>query len=184
MGINQVIPSLHKAVFLDRDGVINQAIVKNGKPYPPSQLSELKIIAGVQEAFQDLRAAGFLLIVVTNQPDVARGTTDKSVVEKINNALMSKLPLNDVFVCYHDNKDQCDCRKPLPGLILQAAAKYDINLTSSFMVGDRWRDVEAGKNAGCKTIWINAGYDEPRPKSIPDFEASSLKEAATLILMN
>jgi len=173
-----------KAVFLDRDGVINQAIIKNGKPYPPSSLSELKIIAGVQEALQDLRAAGFLLILVTNQPDVARGTTDKATVENINNVLTSQLPLDDVFVCYHDNKDQCACRKPLPGLILQAAAKYDINLAASFMIGDRWRDVEAGKSAGCKTIWVNAGYDEPKPKSTPDFESSSLKKAVTLILIN
>jgi D-glycero-D-manno-heptose 1,7-bisphosphate phosphatase len=174
----------HKAIFLDRDGVINQAIIKNGKPYPPSSISELKIIAGVQEALQDLRVAGFLLILVTNQPDVARGTTDKATIEAINNALMSQLPLDDVFVCYHDNRDRCNCRKPLPGLILQAAAKYDINLAASFMVGDRWQDIEAGKNAGCKTVWVNAGYDEPKPKSSPDFESSSLKDAVTLILAN
>lgn len=178
------ISSVRKAVFLDRDGVINQAIIKNGRPYPPNSLSELKIIAGTQEALQDLHIAGFLLIVVTNQPDVARGTTDKSIIEMLNNVLISQLPIDDVFVCYHDNKDQCECRKPLPGLILQAAAKYDINLTASFMIGDRWKDIEAGKNAGCKTIWINAGYDEQQPKFPPDFETLSLKEAVTLILAN
>jgi D-glycero-D-manno-heptose 1,7-bisphosphate phosphatase len=173
--------SLYKAIFLDRDGVINQAIVKDGKPYPPSSLAELKIIDGVKEALDILHHAGFLLILVTNQPDVARGTCDKSTVEAINNALLCQLPLDDVFVCYHDDKDRCDCRKPMPGLILQAVAKYGIKLADSFMVGDRFRDIDAGKNAGCKTIWINAGYDEPKTKIKPDFEVRSLKEAAVLI---
>ena len=173
--------SVRKAVFLDRDGVINQAIIKNGKPYPPSSISELKIITGVKEALEDLREAGFLLIVVTNQPDVARGATDKLLVETINNTLISQLPLDDVFVCYHDDNDKCDCRKPLPGLILQASSKYNIDLNNSFMIGDRWRDIDAGKNASCKTMWINAGYDERQPES-PDFEVLSLKEAANIIL--
>jgi len=172
---------VRKAVFLDRDGVINQAIIKNGKPYPPSSISELKIITGVKEALEDLREAGFLLIVVTNQPDVARGATDKLLVETINNTLISQLPLDDVFVCYHDDNDKCDCRKPLPGLILQASSKYNIDLNNSFMIGDRWRDIDAGKNASCKTMWINAGYDERQPES-PDFEVLSLKEAANIIL--
>lgn len=172
---------MRKAVFLDRDGVINQAIIKNGKPYPPSSISELKIITGVKEALEDLREAGFLLIVVTNQPDVARGATDKLLVETINNTLISQLPLDDVFVCYHDDNDKCDCRKPLPGLILQASSKYNIDLNNSFMIGDRWRDIDAGKNASCKTMWINAGYDERQPES-PDFEVLSLKEAANIIL--
>ena len=172
-----------KAVFLDRDGVINQAIIKKGKPYPPNSLSELKIISGVQEALQNLKAAGFLLIIITNQPDVARGITNKSTVEKINNNLKQNLLLDDIFICYHDDQDKCNCRKPLPGLILQAANKYDIDLNTSFMVGDRWRDVKAGQKAGCKTIWVSAGYNEQKLKLSPDFEVKSLKEGSDLILM-
>jgi D-glycero-D-manno-heptose 1,7-bisphosphate phosphatase len=182
VGIGKVKQPLLRAVFLDRDGVINKAIVKDGKPYPPSSLSELKIIAGVPKDLQDLYAAGFLLIIVTNQPDVARGITAKSTVEEINSFLISKLPLDDIFVCYHDDKDRCICRKPLPGLLLRAVDKYNIDLTASFMIGDRWRDIAAGKNAGCKTVWINVGYDEPKPNMLPDFEVASLKEAVALIL--
>jgi len=172
---------LRKAIFLDRDGVINQSIIRNGKPYPPASLADLKIIDGVPEALKKLHAAHFLLLVVTNQPDVARGTTKMAAVEEINHCLQQNLVLDEVFVCYHDDKDQCICRKPLPGLLLQAAAKYKINLAESFMIGDRWKDIDAGKNAGCKTIWIDMGYDEKIPSSA-DFIAKSLKEAANWIL--
>lgn len=173
---------LRKAIFLDRDGVINQSIVKNGKPYPPSSLAEVRIIDGVAEALVNLRQAGFLLIVVTNQPDVARGTIANSVVTEINSFLQKQLPLDDVFVCIHDDKDKCYCRKPLPGLILQAARKYNIDLKQSFMVGDRWKDMGAGRCAGCKTIWIDLGYDEKKPSVTPDHVARSLAEAVPWIL--
>jgi len=173
---------LYKAVFLDRDGVINHSIIKNGKPFPPSSLAEVKIIDGVAEALASLRQAGFLLIVVTNQPDVARGTIANSVVNEINDYLKLELLLDDIFVCIHDDKDKCYCRKPLPGLILQAARKYKIDLKQSFMVGDRWKDVEAGKRAGCKTIWIDLKYDEKKPSVAPDYVTQSLKEAVTWIL--
>lgn len=175
---------LRKAVFLDRDGVINHSIVKNGKPFPPSSLAEVKIIDGVAKAFTDLRQAGFLLIVVTNQPDVARGTIANSVVEEINGFLQQQLLLDDVLVCIHDDKDKCYCRKPLPGLILQAARKYSIDLQQSFMVGDRWKDVEAGRRAGCKTIWIDLGYDEKKPGVAPDYATQSLADAVPWILQN
>jgi len=173
---------LRKAVFLDRDGVINQSIVRNGKPFPPSSLDEVKIIDGVVEALAALRQAGFLLIVVTNQPDVARGTVVNSVVEEINAFFKKELLLDDVFVCIHDDKDKCDCRKPLPGLILQAAKKYNIDLKQSFMVGDRWKDVEAGRRAGCKTIWIDLGYDEKKPSVTPNHVTRSLSAAISWIL--
>lgn len=173
---------LHKAVFLDRDGVINQAVVKNGKPFPPSSLAEVKIIDGVVEALVSLRQAGFLLIVVTNQPDIARGSIAHAAVEEINNFLKKKLLLDDVFMCAHDDKDQCDCRKPLPGLLLQAAKKYDIDLKRSFMVGDRWKDVEAGRRAGCKTVWIDLEYDEKKPRVAPDYVAQSLIGAVSWIV--
>lgn len=169
------------AVFLDRDGVINRAPVRNGKPYPPKNLDEMEILPGVATALAELRAAGYLLIVVTNQPDVARGTTSQESVEAINNDLAARLPIDEFRTCYHDNNDGCDCRKPLPGALLAAAAEHGITLATSYMVGDRWRDTEAGSKAGCKTIFIDYGYDEQQPASV-DFTVRSLVEAADIIL--
>jgi D-glycero-D-manno-heptose 1,7-bisphosphate phosphatase len=171
-----------RAVFLDRDGVINQAIVRDGKPYPPSGVDELKIVAGAAEALRDLKQAGFLLIVVTNQPDIARGTRDRSAVEAIHQALRKTLPLDDFFVCPHDDSDHCDCRKPRPGLLLRAAQKYDIDMPHSFMVGDRWRDVDAGASAGCATVWIDYRYREKRSATEASVTVDSIREAADWIL--
>lgn len=168
---------LRRAVFLDRDGVLNQAIIKNGKPYPPAHTEELMIPSDVQAGLQRLKLAGFLLIGATNQPDVARGKTDKKIVEAINTALMQQLPLDEITVCYHDDQDQCQCRKPLPGLLLEAAKKHGIDLKKSFMVGDRWKDIEAGRRAGVKTIWIDCGYAE-QPASGQDCTVSSFAAAA------
>jgi len=170
-----------RAVFLDRDGVINRAIVRQRRPYPPSTPAELEVLPGVDRALTALKQAGFLLIVVTNQPDVARGTTQKKVVEAINLSLASKLPIDEFFTCFHDNVDDCECRKPKPGALLAAAEKHGIDLAASFMVGDRWRDIEAGYRAGCQTLFIDYGYDEKQPDQF-DFKVSSLLEAATEIL--
>jgi D-glycero-D-manno-heptose 1,7-bisphosphate phosphatase len=128
-----------------------------------------------------LQAAGFMLIVVTNQPDVARGTTSKATVEEINDYLASNLPIDEFRTCYHDSADGCDCRKPLPGALLAAASQHAIELRQSYMVGDRWRDIEAGHRAGCSTIFIDYGYDEKQPDST-DHRAHSLTEAAHIIL--
>ena len=171
---------MRRAVFLDRDGVINRAIVRGGMPFPPANLEELEILPGVPEALQKLRDANFLLIVVTNQPDVARGTAKKADVEEMNAQLFSQLPLDDIKTCYHDSGDACLCRKPLPGALIDAAKEYQIDLSKSFMVGDRWRDVEAGQTAGCKTFFINYRYAEKHPE-IPDFIVSSLLEAQQII---
>lgn len=172
---------MRRAVFLDRDGVINRAIVRDGKPFPPSSMAELDILPGVEDALKKLHAAGYLLIVVTNQPDVARGITNKEGVEQINNFLNAKLPIDEFRTCYHDSDDGCSCRKPLPGALLDAAREHEIDLSKSFMVGDRWRDIEAGTSAGCKTFFINYSYLEQRPET-PDFIVSSLYEAQTIIL--
>lgn len=173
---------MNRAVFLDRDGVINRAFVRNGLPYPPAGLSELEILPGVLEALLRLkRNAGFRLIVVTNQPDVARGTQMREMVEAMHQFLSEHLPIDEFRVCYHDDQDQCDCRKPAPGMLLEAARKYDLDLTESFMVGDRWRDIESGRLAGCKTIFINYGYAEKQPAEYTS-AAASLAEAADLIL--
>lgn len=172
---------MRRAVFLDRDGVINRAIVREGKPYPPADLAALEILPGVPEALRALHHAGLLLIVVTNQPDVARGTTPQHVVEAINSHLAATLPIDEFRTCYHDSGDGCDCRKPLPGALLHAARLHGIELGNSYMVGDRWRDIEAGQRAGCKTIFIDYGYDEKQPESV-DYRVSTLGEAATIIL--
>ena len=170
-----------KAVFLDRDGVVNKAVVKDRKPYPPESLAELEILPGVALALNNLYQRGYILIVVTNQPDVARGTVRLETVKEINSFLQSRLPIHAFFCCYHDNSDGCECRKPKPGAILSAAQKYDIDLTQSFMVGDRWRDIEAGISAGCKTIFLDYGYDEKQPTHL-DYRVHSLYEASKLIL--
>lgn len=170
-----------EAVFLDRDGVINRAVVRDGKPYPPANLGEMEILRGVEDALAKLKAAGYLLVVVTNQPDVARGTTPRETVEEINDFLGSVLPIDEFRTCYHDSGDGCDCRKPLPGSILAAAEKYGIQLSASFMVGDRWRDIEAGEKAGCQTIFIDHGYNEKQPETA-DYRVLSLSEAADVIL--
>ena len=174
---------MRRAVFLDRDGVLNRAIVRDGRPHPPSNLEELEILPGVIEACTRLREVGFLLIVITNQPDVARGTQRREVVEAINRALCAQVPVDDIRVCYHDDADDCPCRKPKPGLILEAAQEWDIDLASSFVVGDRWKDIEAGRRAGCRTVFIDYNYNEPRPES-PDCRVNSLMEAVDWIIQH
>ncbi len=169
-----------RAVFLDRDGVVNRALVREGKPYPPRDLSELEVPLGTAEALEELRAAGYLLIVITNQPDVARGNQSRAMVEAINAALRARLPLDEIRVCYHDDVDRCSCRKPEPGLILDAARERGIDLAASYTIGDRWRDVEAGERAGTTTIFIDYGYREAPPSRF-DAKVSSLAEAASWI---
>jgi D-glycero-D-manno-heptose 1,7-bisphosphate phosphatase len=169
-----------RAVFLDRDGVLNRAEVRGGRPYPPASVDETKILPGVAEALTALREAGFLLIVVTNQPDVARGTQRREVVEAINAKLKAALPLDDFYVSYEDGDSPR--RKPNPGLLLEAAQAYQINLVASFMVGDRWKDVEAGRRAGCASVFIDLGYDEPRPEPPADYTADGLPSAASWII--
>jgi len=172
---------MNRAVFLDRDGVINRAHVREGKPYPPSGWAEIEILPDVPQALMTLRRAGFLLIVVTNQPDVARGTTSREAVEEINKHLALHLAIDEFYTCFHDTQDGCECRKPQPGSLLAAARKYTIDLGSSYMVGDRWKDIEAGRRAGCKTIFIDYGYTEKQPESV-DYRVSSLLDAAHIIL--
>jgi D-glycero-D-manno-heptose 1,7-bisphosphate phosphatase len=164
---------LRRAVFLDRDGVLNEAVVREGRPYPPGSLAEMNLLPGVEDACARLKQSGFLLIVVTNQPDIARGTVTRGEVEAINAALKARLGLDEVCVCPHEDMDDCACRKPKPGLLLDAARRWKIDLAKSFMIGDRWRDVEAGRAAGCRTIFVDYGYAERRPDA-PDIVAQSL----------
>jgi D-glycero-D-manno-heptose 1,7-bisphosphate phosphatase len=173
---------MKKAVFLDRDGVLNIATVKHGKPYPPDGHAKVQLVLRVRESLQILNKIGFMLFCITNQPDVARGTRTRKEVEKINDELCKQLPLDDFMVCYHDNHHQCMCRKPKPGMLLKLAKKHEINLAESYMVGDRWGDIMAGLNAGCKTIFIDYNYDEKKPVDIADFIVSTLTEGVRIIL--
>lgn len=175
MGVDTLKP---RAVFLDRDGVLTRALVRDGQPYPPASLDDMQLLPGVPEALARLKAAGFALVVVSNQPDVARGLTTKETVDAINARLIEALPLDEVRVCLHDDRDRCACRKPGPGLLLEPPL-YDVS--GSFMVGDRWRDIEAGRRAGCRaTILVDYGYDEPAGD--PTRRVASLAEAADWIL--
>jgi D-glycero-D-manno-heptose 1,7-bisphosphate phosphatase len=182
VGISSLRNVRQRAVFLDRDGVINKAIVRDGKPYPPSSLTELETTPGAREDLERLKHLGFLLIVVTNQPDIGRGTQSREAIDEMHALLRRELPLDDVFVCPHGGgAERCGCRKPLPGLLLQAAAKYDIDLKRSYMVGDRWRDIEAGHAAGCATIFLDFHYSEKGPAVDPAITVSSLSDAVTYI---
>ncbi|MBV8068600.1 MAG: HAD family hydrolase [Acidobacteriaceae bacterium] len=171
-----------RAVFLDRDGVLNESVVRDGKPYPPASLAQVVIVPDALASLRRLKDHGFLLLVVTNQPDVRRGSTTQEQVNQIHHFLSSQLPLDDFFVCYHDDSDACRCRKPRPGLIEAGAAAYHVDVASSFLVGDRWRDIEAGVAAGCRTIFIDRGYNEKNSKLAADITVSSLSGAADWIL--
>ena len=172
---------MRRAVFLDRDGVLNASVIRQGKPYPPDSLADLMVLPGVREALLTLRAAGYINIVVTNQPDVGAGKQRVEVVEAIHDRLRRELSLDDVKVCYHTDDQKCDCRKPNPGMLLEAARVHDIDLTQSFLVGDRWRDVAAGQAAGCGCFFVDYEYQEQRPEK-PYVAVKSLSEAAALIL--
>ena len=174
---------MKRAVFLDRDGVLNRAVVRAGRPYAPTSLEEFTLLPGVLEALTDLRTAGFVLVVVTNQPDLATGRMRPEVAEAIHQKLRALLPIDDIKVCGHVDEDDCSCRKPRPGMLLEAARDWSIDLCRSFIVGDRWRDVSAGKAAGCKTIFVDYGYAEELADR-PDFVVTSLPEAVKIILGN
>jgi D-glycero-D-manno-heptose 1,7-bisphosphate phosphatase len=176
MGVD---PVMRPAVFLDRDGVINRTVIREGKMYPPASLDQLEILPGVPDALHALKQTGYALVVTTNQPDVARGLTTYEIVAAIHDRLAERLPIDEFRVCYHDDADDCACRKPRPGLLL-AEPRYDVS--RSVMVGDRWRDVDAGRAAGCRaTILVDYGYDELITHE-PDVRVASLADAAQWIL--
>lgn len=167
------------AVFLDRDGVLNEAVVRNGKPFPPATVNELVIVPDAAASLTRLKRAGYRLVVVTNQPDVAHGRQRREIVEAINAQLLSRLPLDEIRVCYHSDEDGCDCRKPKPGLLLREPVH---DLAKSVIVGDRWRDVEAGRRACVgAAVLIDAGYAEAMTVE-PDVRVASLTAAVSWIL--
>jgi D-glycero-D-manno-heptose 1,7-bisphosphate phosphatase len=168
----------HPAVFLDRDGVINRAIVRNGKPFPPQDLASFEILPGVADALARLKAVGYRLVVVTNQPDIARGTQDGMVVESMHDRLRAELPLDGIEMCCDETSDRY---KPQTGMLRDAARDLGIDLSRSAMVGDRWRDVDCGKAAGCFTVFIDHGYAESL-RAAPDAVCDGLPAAADAIL--
>ena len=170
-----------RAVFLDRDGVLNRNILRGGKATSPRTMDEVEITRGAENACNTLRAAGYLLVMVTNQPEIARGIQNPQTLGEINRWLCEQLRIHSVKVCPHDDQDDCACRKPKPGMILDAAKELKIDLQQSFLVGDRWRDVEAGRRAGCRTVLIACGSEETVELN-PDFTAASLAEASEWIL--
>lgn len=169
------------AVFLDRDGVLVQGEERDGKSYAPRRLEDFQLLPGVREAVEQFRRAGFLAVVVTNQPDIANGLVDAEVVEAMHQRLREWLPVDAVEVCPHSDRQDCDCRKPKPGLLLAAARRLNIDLGRSVMVGDRWKDIEAGRRAGCRTVFVDRGYREQRPEA-PDLTVDSLPAAVQWIL--
>jgi transaldolase len=170
-----------RAVFLDRDGVINANILRDGRPVAPTTLEQFRLLPGVEEAARRLSNAGYDIIVITNQPDVATGRTSRETVTAMHDAIRARMPVDEIKVCFHTDADNCGCRKPKPGMILDAAKERGIDLRRSWVVGDRWRDIEAGRIAGCLTAFVDYGYEQEGPNS-PDVVVASLAEAAERIL--
>lgn len=178
--------SLRPAVFLDRDGTLNVQVVRDGKPYPPDTLAEFRLYDGVPEACARLKAAGYVLVVATNQPDVGRGKQQQAVVEAMHARLRELVPtLELIQVCYHGGDahgQPCDCRKPKPGMLTDAARRLGLDLARSWMVGDRWGDIDAGHAAGCRTVFIDHGYAERAPARPPHYTVRDFTAATGIIL--
>lgn len=166
---------MNKAIFLDRDGVINRVIMHNGIPNPPIRLSDVYLITGIKELIKKWHDDGYIVIVITNQPDVANNIVTKNKVDKINKYLKSEVMFDDIFVCYHNGNDNCNCRKPKVGLFIEAKTKYNIDFSKSYMIGDRWKDMEAGEKVGCKTIFIDNNYEEKKPIG-PDYTFNKVSD--------
>jgi D-glycero-D-manno-heptose 1,7-bisphosphate phosphatase len=174
---------LKPAVFLDRDGTLNVQLVRDGTPFAPERLEDFQLYDGVPQGCKALKAAGYTLVVATNQPDVGRGTVAQEVIESMHTQLMQLIPeIDRVEVSYDPGRGEKSLRrKPAPGMLLDAAKALGIDLSRSWMVGDRWRDVECGKNAGVKTVFIDFGYSD-EGKSVADHKVKTFQEAVDLIV--
>ena len=169
-----------RGAFLDRDGVINAVWVDEaGVSHPPPSVAELTILDGVDEGIARLREAGFRLVVVSNQPDVSRGTQSAAEVHAINRVLDARFNFDAIRVCFHDRADACACRKPQPGMLVDAAAELGIDLRESVMIGDRATDIEAGRRVSCHTVLV---APVGSPSHGADFVAPSLRDAAEWVV--
>ena len=173
---------LRRAVFLDRDGVLVVPIFREGRSFAPTNLREFSIYPDAAKCVNLLKRAGFAVVVVSNQPDVGAGRVSRRFVEEMNARLSDAMPIDVVKVCYHTRDQRCTCRKPLPGMLLEAAAELEIDLSASIMVGDRASDVEAGAAAGCRTVFVDLGYTSEPPPPNPSKFVDSLGEATDWIL--
>jgi len=182
MGKHQV---ARRAVFLDRDGVLNRPLIKDGRPYPPTRVDDFELYPDVVEGCARLQAKGFLLIVATNQPDVGRGIQNVEAVEAIHRKMLAALPqISRVEVCWHAGSkwaDPCTCRKPQPGMLRRAAEALHIDLSRSFLIGDRWRDIDCARAVGCRAVFIDRGYMEPL-RGAPDWTVKTFTEAVEAVL--
>jgi len=186
---------MNKAVFLDRDGTVNEEVGYL------SELQQLKLLPGAGKAIKRLNDTGFKVVLVTNQSGVARGYFPESFVQETHKLLIRMLKdegadLDGIYYCPHHPKAgsseytrECDCRKPATGLLDRAAQELSIDLSSSFVIGDKWSDVELGQRAGCKSILVRSGHTPDAPGNIkpervqpPDFTAHDLAEAVDWIL--
>ena len=170
-------------IFLDRDGVICRTFIRNGKPFAPRSLEEFKLMPNSRRSVMQLKQAGFIVVVVTNQPDIGNGFVNNEVINEMHQKLLEKTLVNDIIVCPHRQDYGCKCRKPEPGMLFTASEKYGIDLRKSFMVGDRASDIEAGEKAGCRTVFIDRHYSEPPPPA-PEAIVNSLQKAVKYILIN
>ena len=176
---------MNKAVFLDRDGVLNEIIFREGKPTSPREIGEFRLLPGVNEALRALKDRGFLVFVITNQPEIARGTLTVERLREMHHLLSQTLSIDKIYVCMHNDGDGCECRKPKPGLLLRGAEEWEIDLGASYMVGDRWKDIEAGATAGCTTILVKSpcsGEPSPGEPVQSDYVVENLLEAAKIIV--
>jgi D-glycero-D-manno-heptose 1,7-bisphosphate phosphatase len=148
-----------RAIFFDRDGVLNEVVWRDGAPVSPRCAAELRLVAGAAEAVRRLRSAGWLVLVVTNQPDLARGALERAEHDRILALFRESLAVDDVAVCPHDDTHDCRCRKPKPGMLEDLAARHRVVLSRSVMVGDSWKDIEAGRRAGCRTVLLRREYN-------------------------
>ncbi|HLZ30431.1 MAG TPA: HAD-IIIA family hydrolase [Chloroflexota bacterium] len=168
-----------RGVFLDRDGVLVKEIVRGGRAYAPTRLEDFRLVPEAPAQVNRLRAAGLVCIVFTNQPEVSSGALSRDLLDTMHAQLRESVAVEDILVCPHGAADGCDCRKPLPGMLHTGAAKWSLNLTESFVVGDRWRDIDAGRAAGCFTLLLQRSYSA---SDNADVTCQHLTEAVDLIL--
>ena len=170
----------NKAIFFDRDGVLNETLLKNGKPYAPRNIKDFKIVSDADSILNYLASLNYLIFVVTNQPDVGNGYTDKQIVEEMHKMISDQLPVQEIFTCYHSRNDNCPCRKPKTGMLEKAYKKFNLEIKDCFIVGDRFSDIEAGKKFKFQTVMIGSGYGE-KPIIKPDFNINKLEELRNII---
>lgn len=147
-----------RAIFLDRDGVINKASFVNGKHRSPMLAGEVELYEDAKSSINKLRKLGFLIFVMTNQPEISRGNLRLEESDAINGVIQKEIEPEEIIVCPHDDSDRCCCRKPLPGMITDLISRYKLNPDTCYLIGDRANDIEAGQAAGVKSIQIDRGY--------------------------